>query len=297
MKRRDNLIALTLILTFFLQISFSHAQSSSSQNLINLPIKVASYNLRLDTKSDSLNAWPYRKDNVLALLNYHDLDIIGTQEGYLHQLQDLTSKGNYAFSGKGRDDGQSAGEHSAILYRKDKFKVLKSGDFWLSETPDVPGKGWDATCCNRIASWVEFEDLRTGNTFYFFNVHFDHKGVVAREESGKLMVKKIKEIAGEKPVICTGDFNSTPETVQIQLMSAALKDSYHHSEMAPYGPVGTFTGFKWNASLQDRIDYVFVSEAFKILKYAAITDAKNQRYPSDHLPVVVELAFVPFTTR
>ncbi|MBW7893083.1 MAG: endonuclease/exonuclease/phosphatase family protein, partial [Chitinophagaceae bacterium] len=178
----------------------------------NTALTIATYNLRFNNPNDGINAWPNRKEDVKALIRFHDFDIFGTQEGLIDQIRDLAEMSEYAYTGKGRDDGKEAGEHSAIFYKKDRFKLLASGDFWLSETPDVPGKGWDAKCCNRICSWGKFKDLRTKKQFYFFCVHFDHQGVVAREESGKLMVKKIKEIAGNSPVISVGDFNSTPET-------------------------------------------------------------------------------------
>ncbi|MDR2036284.1 MAG: endonuclease/exonuclease/phosphatase family protein [Bacteroidales bacterium] len=254
-------------------------------------IRVASYNLRMDTSRDGINAWPNRKDHVNALILYHDFDIFGTQEGFIHQLKDILETGIYSYSGGGRDDGKEAGEHSAIFYKKDRFKLLDSGNFWLNETPDKPGVGWDATCCNRICSWVKLKDNHTRKEFYFFNVHFDHQGVEARKESGKLMVKKIQEIAGKSPVICTGDFNSTPETEQIKAMQTLLNDAYDVTVMPPYGPVGTFNSFKFDAPMKSRIDYIFVSKQFTVLKYAVLTDAKDQRYPSDHQPVVADLKF------
>lgn len=254
-------------------------------------IKVASFNLRMDTPRDGENAWPNRKENVKALIQYHDFDIIGTQEGFIHQLNDLLEMPGFAFVGAGRDDGKSAGEHSAILYKTGLFELLDSGNFWLSETPDKPGLGWDATCCNRIASWALFRDKNSEKEFYVFNVHFDHQGVVARRESGKLMIEQIKEIAQRKPVICTGDFNSTPETEQIVGMSTLLNDAYEVSDMKPYGPVGTTNSFQFTAPMKKRIDYVFVSKDFEVAKYAVLTDALDQRYPSDHLPVVASLRF------
>jgi len=254
-------------------------------------IKVSSFNLRMDTSNDGVNAWPNRKEMVKALIQYHDFDIIGTQEGFVHQLNDLLEMPGFAYIGAGRDDGKQAGEHSAILYKKDRFKVLESGDFWLRENPAEPGLGWDATCCNRIASWGLFKDLESGKEFYVFNAHFDHQGVIARKESGKLMVKKIQEIAKGKPVICTGDFNSTPDTEQIISLSAFLQDAYQVTKMPPYGPVGTTNSFEFTAPMKNRIDYVFVSDDFEVSKYAVLTDALNQRYPSDHLPVVATIQF------
>jgi endonuclease/exonuclease/phosphatase family metal-dependent hydrolase len=273
-----------LALFVFLISITAYAQGSED-------IKVSSFNLRMDTPRDSINAWPNRKEMVKSLIQYHDFDIIGTQEGFIHQLTDLMEMPGFAFIGAGRDDGKQGGEHSAIIYKTDRFKVLESGDFWLRENPDEPGLGWDATCCNRIASWGLLKDLKNGNEFYVFNAHFDHQGVVARKESGKLMVKKMEEIAKGKPVICTGDFNSTPDTEQIIGLSQFLNDSYEVSKMKPYGPVGTTNAFVFTAPMKNRIDYVFVSDDFEVSKYAVLTDALNQRYPSDHLPVVATVNF------
>jgi endonuclease/exonuclease/phosphatase family metal-dependent hydrolase len=271
----------------FLFLSLCAMQTTYSQS--GTPINVATYNLRYNTPNDGVNAWPNRKEMVKGLVRYHEFDLFGTQEALRGQLEDVAELKEFAFLGKGRDDGKQAGEHSAIFYRKDRFKVLDSGDFWLSETPDVPGKGWDATCCNRICSWAKFQDLKTKKQFYFFSVHFDHQGVKARQESGKLMVKKIKEIAGKAPAICVGDFNSTPETEQIQALQTILQDAHNVTKQPPYGPEGTFNSFKFEAPMDKRIDYIFVSKDFEVLKYGVLTDAKEQRYPSDHQPVVAKV--------
>ncbi|MCO5237124.1 MAG: endonuclease/exonuclease/phosphatase family protein [Chitinophagaceae bacterium] len=273
------------------QILFSLLVSLFVQPVLaqkNEPVIIATYNLRYNNPGDGINAWPNRKENVKALIRFHEFDIFGTEEGLIDQIKDLAEMEEYAYIGKGRDDGKEAGEHSAIFYRKSRFQLLQSGDFWLSETPEVPGKGWDAKCCNRICSWGEFKDLKTKKKFFFFCVHFDHQGVVARQESGKLMVKKIKEIAKGAPVISVGDFNSTPETEQIQEMQTILRDSYKVTETPPYGPAGTFNAFKFDAPLKWRIDYIFVSPGIRVLKYGVLTDAKDQRYPSDHQPVMIK---------
>lgn len=250
---------------------------------------VATYNLRYNNKGDGVNAWPNRKDQVKALIQFHEFDLFGTQEVLRDQLNDVDELTEFSFLGAGRDDGKEAGEHSAIFYKKNRFKVLDSGNFWLSETPDKPGKGWDATCCNRICSWAKFSDLMTKKEFFFFNVHFDHQGVEARRQSGKLMAVKIKEIAKNAPVILTGDFNSTPETEQIQTIQTLLSDAHAVTKTPPYGPEGTFNAFKFDAPMDKRIDYIFVSKQFDVLKYGVLTDAKDQRYPSDHQPVVTKL--------
>lgn len=272
------------ILLFLCVTLWANAQKQQS-------INVATYNVRFDNPKDGLDAWPNRKENVKALVRFHEWDIFGTQEGLRHQMNGIAELEEFAFVGKGRDDGKEAGEHSAIFYRKSRFKLLQSGDFWLSETPDKPGKGWDATCCNRICSWAKFKDLNTKKDFFFFNVHFDHQGVEARRQSGYLMVKKIKGIAGNALTICTGDFNSTPETEQIKTITALLSDCHDVSVQPPYGPEGTFNGFKFDAKMDNRIDYIFVTPSIKVLKYGVLTDAKNQHYPSDHQPVVAKILF------
>lgn len=253
------------------------------------PLRVATYNLRYNNAGDGPNAWPNRKEMVKELVRYHHFDVFGTQEGFRGQLNDVAELTDYAFVGRGRDDGREAGEHSAIFYRKSRLQLLQTGDFWLRETPDQPGKGWDATCCNRICTWAKFKDLQTKQDFYFFNVHFDHEGVVARRESGKLMVRKIAEIAGKAPTICTGDFNSTPDTEQINAMQGPLRDARAISATPAYGPVGTFQGFDLAAPLADRIDYIFVSPGSKVLTYGVLTDSLRGRYPSDHFPVVADV--------
>ena len=272
-------IVLTLLVCICIQFAFAQK---------NTPVVIATYNIRYNNPGDSLNAWSHRKENVKALIRFHEFDIFGTQEGLIDQMNGISEMEAYARTGHGRDDGKEAGEHSAIFYKKDRFKLIESGDFWLSETPEKPGKGWDAKCCNRICSWGKFQDIQTKKTFYFFCVHFDHQGIVARKESGKLMVKKIQEIAKNAPVICVGDFNSTPETEQIQAMQTILNDSYKVTQDPPYGPVGTFNAFKFDAPMKHRIDYIFVSKGIKVLKYGVLTDAKDQRYPSDHQPVMIK---------
>lgn len=257
---------------------------------VDTAFNVATYNLRYDNPGDGANGWPQRRERVKALIRFHGFDVFGTQEGLINQIRDLAASGEYAYVGVGRDDGRQAGEHSAIFYRKDRFTLQQHGDFWLSPTPERPSLGWDAQCCKRIASWAQLADARTGKRFYVFSVHFDHQGVVARQESAKLMVRRIREIAGDHPVICLGDFNSTPDTEQIATMRRALDDARQISETAPYGPVATFNGFQWDVVPRDRIDYVFVSRQVRVLKYGALSDSADRRYPSDHFPVLVRFA-------
>jgi endonuclease/exonuclease/phosphatase family metal-dependent hydrolase len=264
----------------------------SSATLAGKPpvsLRVASYNLRYNNAGDGANAWPNRKEMVKNLVQHYDFDVFGIQEGLRGQLNDVAELPAYAFVGRGRDDGKEAGEHSAIFYKRARLQLLQTGDFWLSQTPDRPSLGWDATCCNRICTWAKFKDLQSGQVFFFFSVHFDHEGVEARRQSGQLMVKKIKEIAQKAPVICVGDLNSTPDTEQVKTMQGALGDAYQLTQRPAYGPVGTFNGFELTAPLRDRIDYIFVSRGSTVLDYAVLTDSMRGHYPSDHFPVVANV--------
>jgi endonuclease/exonuclease/phosphatase family metal-dependent hydrolase len=254
----------------------------------NGALVIASYNLRYNNPDDGADAWPNRKDQVEALIRFYEFDLFGTQEGLIDQVKDLDAMKEYDYVGCGRDDGKEAGEHSAVFFRKDRFKVLDDGNFWLSQTPEKPSYGWGAAC-RRICSWAHFKDRKTGKDLFFFSVHFDHKSEEAREESGKLMVKKIEEIAGDSPVICVGDFNSTPDTKQIKTMKRFLQDSHDVSTMPPFGPEGTFNNFKLDAPMKSRIDYVFVSNNIEVEKYGVLTNHLYGHYPSDHLPVVTKI--------
>lgn len=256
----------------------------------HMEFNAATYNLRLNTPDDGPNAWPLRKDAVRALISYHQIDLLGTQEGLMDQVEDLAATPGFAYVGVGRDDGKRAGEHSAIFYRTERFELLANGDYWLSETPSVPGKGWDAKCCNRIASWAKLRERHSKQVFFVFSVHFDHEGVIARRESAHLMLRKMREIAGDSAVLCLGDFNATPESEPISIMTTGLRDARQVSQTPPYGPVGTFNDFKLDAPLQDRIDYIFLGPRWQVLRYAVLTDSHDARYPSDHLPVVARLS-------
>lgn len=275
----------------YLFLLVSIALSAQRNNVASF--NIASYNLRMDTSRDSLDSWKHRKDMVNGLIRFHDFDIFGTQEGFHHQITDIIDPGDYAYTGTGRDDGKNAGEHSAIIYKKDKFLVLDKGDFWFSETPEIPGKGWDATCCNRICSWAKFKDIISGKEFYFFNLHYDHQGKEARSQSSLLLMKKIREIAEGYPVICTGDFNAIPDSEPIQLIykDGLLNDSYIVTLQPPYGTTGTFNSFNVHAEMKNRIDYIWVSNEFMVNKYGVLNDAQYGHFPSDHFPVMINVSF------
>lgn len=272
---------LTRIITICLAtLIFSNAEAQQ--------FTVATFNLRYDNPRDSGNLWSTRARYVSALIRFHDFDVFGTQEALKNQLDSITATlPYYARYGKGRDDGQEKGEHSAVFYKKDKFTLLKSGDFWLSQTPDKPSLGWDATCCNRICSWVLLKDKKSGKEFYFFNAHFDHQGVQARRESGKLMVQKIKEIAGTKPAIFTGDLNGGQDSEWVTTVanSDILRDSYKDVKY-PYHNNASFNSFQGSRGGMQIIDHIFLTKHFTASKWGVLTDTYHGKYPSDHFPVM-----------
>lgn len=271
-----NIVCLLLVLT-------AHAQSGK-------PFNVMSYNIRLNVASDGVNSWPNRRDEVKALVRFHDADILCVQEALPLQVDQLLENTNYAMEGVGREDGKRAGEFSAIYYDKSRFTKKDGGTFWLSETPDRPSKGWDAVL-NRVCSWVRLYDRFNKKEFLVFNTHYDHIGVQARIESAKLIKKKIQEIAPTLPVVLTGDLNVTPETEAIATIKSFLIDAKTASMEPAYGPEGTFNNFKFDSPLKDKIDYIFVNKGFKVLKFGVLSDSKNLRYPSDHLPIIARLSF------
>jgi endonuclease/exonuclease/phosphatase family metal-dependent hydrolase len=253
-------------------------------------IVAGTFNLRYDNPKDSGNLWKDRLPVVASLIRFHEFDLLGTQEGLQNQIDGLQAAlPEFSHYGLGRDDGKEKGEHSAIFYRTDKFNLLNKGDFWLSETPEKPGPGWDARL-NRICSWVQLQDKERKKSFYFFNVHYDHQGVQARRESSKLILSKIKQIAGNNPVILTGDFNGdqNSEWYKTVAESNSLQDSYK-SARSVYASNGSFNGFGASIGRNEIIDHIFVSPAFTVTRYGILTDTYHGKYPSDHFPVLATL--------
>jgi endonuclease/exonuclease/phosphatase family metal-dependent hydrolase len=269
------LIALMLITTMLSRIQ---AQT----------IKVMTYNIRYDAPSDGVNQWPKRTHKVYDLIKKHDPDLIGLQEVLHHQLTDLIQNlPAYSYIGVGRDDGKTKGEYSAILYKKARVKAMDQNTFWLSETPNAPGsKSWDAAI-TRVASWGTFRDLKSNKEFLMINTHFDHIGVEARKNSAALLKKKAGEIAKDFPLIITGDFNCTRDDGPYQTIMDP-KD-VKLIDPAPKNPPGTFCSFKVNSMECKAIDYIFHTAEWNSKAYEVIEDNDGEYYPSDHLPVVVQL--------
>lgn len=283
-----NRITTVLIVTLSIFILGCSSDPKPPQTL-----DVMTFNIRLNLRSDGENAWPNRKDMALSMIRYYDPDILGVQEALKPQVKDLTAGlTEYAWLGVGRDDGLEAGEYMAIFYKPSRFKLLKQDTFWLSETPETPGLGWDAAYI-RVVTWAKFEDLKTGNRFYHFNTHFDNRGELARQESAKLLLTSIREIAGNLPFVVTGDFNCHPDSQPYQILTTSdlLRDAKTISRAPHHGPSRTFNGFDLETlkTAEQPIDFVFVSESIDVLKHATLSDTIDGRFPSDHMPVMAEI--------
>lgn len=270
------------ILILCLIISFAHAQ----------PLQIGSFNLRYDNPGDSGNLWKNRASVCAGLIRFHQFDILGTQEGLKHQLDQLQNLlPEYQYFGVGRDDGRSAGEHAAIFIRKDRFEKLDGGDFWLSTTPNQPGKAWDAAL-PRICSWLKLKDKRTKKIFYVFNAHYDHIGVQARIESSKLILSRVTEVAGKYPVIVMGDLNgnrTSPWYLRFQ-ESGIVTDVLQVSPIV-YQNNGSFNAFQPASIKPDVIDHIFITPGFLVDRYGILTDTYNGKFPSDHFPILTTLRF------
>lgn len=276
---------------------------------------IATYNIRQANHSDSINGngWGRRLPHVASLIRFHQFDIFGTQEGFRFQLDQLKEElPGYDYIGVGRDDGKEAGEHSAIFYRKDLFEVADHGDFWLSETPDRPGLGWDAACV-RICTWGRFRHKPSGREFLYFNLHMDHVGTVARAESARLIRRKIQEFGSDLPTFLSGDFNvdQNSSSYASVLEGGTFLDSYDVADFK-YAPNGTFNSYKTDGYSNSRIDHIFLTPGIHVSRYGILTDTyrteenaepvktsdapdevvvrrMTSRTPSDHFPVMISV--------
>lgn len=253
-------------------------------NAQNDTVTVISFNIRYNNPDDGDNIWENRRDNAVIMVNMEKPDFLGVQEAYYVQLSYLlNSLQKYSYIGLGRDDGKQGGEHMAILYRKDRFEVVAHGDFWLSETPDVCSRGWDAVC-HRIVTWGYFLDKQTGKHVYCFNTHLDHVGEVARRESVKLITQRIKEIVKDKkaPVFLTGDFNSDINSEIFDPMKKVLKQARKDAPVTD--SKGTFNG--WGSAPNNIvIDHIFYKNA-KPMVFKTLNENKYGRaLISDHYPI------------
>ena len=257
-------------------------------------LSVMTFNMRYDNPEDGQNNWRFRRERVAGVIKAQEVDVLGTQELLANQLNDLSGLlTGYQGVGVGRLDGVESGEYCAVFFRKDRFTLLDSGTFWLSETPEVVGSlDWDGAC-ERIATWVVLRD-RDGREFFFIDTHLDHVGQVARDEGVSLLMKRIETLSGGRPVILTGDFNSEPGS---SVVAHVQKDGVLRDAKAI---AAQRSGTDWSFSDFGQIpeaerpllDYIFVSGDIEAVRYEVLPDTFDGGYVSDHAPVmaVVKIA-------
>jgi endonuclease/exonuclease/phosphatase family metal-dependent hydrolase len=278
--------------TTLLLLCFFAAASALAQDR---NLRVMSFNIRYNNAKDSINAWPNRKDKVASQVLFHQPAILGVQEALWDQMEDLAQRlPQYKYVGIGRDGGNK-GEFSAIFYDTNRLQLLQSHTFWLSETPEAVGvKGWDAAL-PRIVTYARFRDRVTKKEFYHFNTHFDHRGKTARHESAKLLLEKVAKISGKLPAVVTGDFNATPDSDPIRVITDEqnplhLKDSKPLSKIPHYGPDCTFNSFQAHETSDQPIDYIFLKGPWKVLQHATITQTWRGLFASDHFSIFASLS-------
>ena len=258
--------------------------------------RVMSYNVRNSNAQDGEDAWPKRIELFFDPITRFDADLMGFQEVLAIQYDEITKRlKDYGFSGVARDDGKRKGEWSMVAYRKQRFEPVGQGDFWLSETPNVIGsKSWEAAI-TRICSWVRLREKATGRELVFANTHFDHKGVIARQEASKVLSKQLSEIAKGVPAILTGDFNIDEDNPAYAVLvrpdtAGAIRwiDAYRtvHPQRKP--DEASFNGFK-GVTAGSRIDFVFHTAHFVATASEIDRTSRNGRFPSDHYPVTAVL--------
>ena len=272
---------------------FSFAQQKSASDI---DLSVMSFNIRNGRANDGEDSWKHRKEFAAEVIRDAKLDVVGLQEAFRFQLDDLRKQlPEFQEVGEGRD-GDTKGEYSAILYRGSRFTALGSGTFWLSDTPEVKSRHWGNRYL-RICTWVRLKDKNTGRCFHVYNTHFDHQSQNARLKSAQLIAQRISNREHKEPFLLTGDFNAdedNPVVLYLKGKNPALPDSpitlvdtfrkLHPNEKS----VGTGGGFEGRADGK-KIDYVFVHPNTEVISARIIRTERDGRYPSDHSPVTAEI--------
>ncbi len=260
-------------------------------------LSVISFNIRYDNPGDGINSWDNRKSIAFSFLDKEKPDVIGFQEVLPRQLKHLQEhlKG-YTSVAAGREDGKEAGEMTPIFFKKDKFELISSSHFWLSNTPDIAGsKNW-GTHFPRIVTWVQLRNIENGYIFYVFNTHFSHISSFARNESSVLLLDKIQLLAGDAPVVVTGDFNATFNQDAYQTLTdhwinhSPLWDSRFENLTTDSETITTFNGFSENTE-KIIIDHILVNGMFLVQSFRTFPIKEGDTFISDHYPIKAELSF------
>lgn len=247
--------------------------------------RILSFNLLCAGKGS--RTWRKRAPKVIKIIKEANPDSFGVQEAHWEWMKKLARYlSEYDYVGVGRDDGKKKGEFSAVFYKKDKFTASDSGNFWISETPEKPSKGWDSAC-TRVATYVKLTDKENGKSYIHFNTHLDHVGRTAQINGAKMIQEKAASFGG-LPVVCTGDFNVFQDSDCYNTMvSGNMKDA---RKLAPDSDeCYTFHGFR-PEEIHERIDFVFVDEAtVKPVSFKVINKKVDGDFYSDHNAVYADV--------
>ena len=268
---------LILSCLFFFAVAVGNSQTSAM-----------TYNIRYNNPNDGPDWWEERKTEVVELLQYYQPGILGLQEALPEQTKFVDENlRTYVYIGFGRDGEGTNSEGAPIFYDTTQFALLEQQVIWLSPTPDSISRGWDAAL-NRIVVYGVLRSLKSSDTLHIFNAHFDHRGEIARVKSAELLLRLLAEKnLMNKSVILMGDLNCEPTDAPLQMLKGQYTDTYGAVAL-PYGPQGTFNGFDTTKVVTPRIDYV-LSRNLETLSHRIVADRRrNNRYPSDHFPVLVE---------
>lgn len=270
-----------------------------------LRVNLLTFNLRYGTAPDGPNVWANRRDIAFDVMRHSQADFIGFQEALPSQITEIAQAlPGYAWVTRSREVDETRGEAVPIFYRKDRWQMTTSGTFWLSETPETPGsKTWGNTL-PRVATWGRFVEKGTGRPVFVFNVHLDHQSQPAREKGTALVLQRMSDVTKDAaardcrmPALALmGDFNSGEDNPVVQYAKGqgatppmTLVDTFRvaHPDAKEIG-----TTHNWAGKVStEKIDYIFTLPGVKVLRADIIRDNKDGRYPTDHFPVMAEVAF------
>jgi endonuclease/exonuclease/phosphatase family metal-dependent hydrolase len=262
--------------------------SAAAPTLGSVRLRVMSFNVRLPVDSDGANRWEARRELMAEVVAGEDPDLIGTQELFQTQGEDLVARlPQYAWFGRGRLGGGPRDEHMGVFYRKDRLRLLESGDFWLSDTPESVGSITWGNLYPRMVTWARFERIADGATFVFYNTHLPYReeDEPIRERGAALILARLRQVPADEPIILAGDFNTVPGSPTHRLLTADLRDAWTTATRRK-GPAATFHNF--TGQPDRRIDWILFRGGLQLKSATTVTTHRGELYPSDHFPVVVD---------
>ncbi len=254
-------------------------------------MRVMTFNLRFENDRDGENSWSHRRELVTSIVERFAPALLGTQEGTPAQLAYLNDHlHDYGMAAASRPDDPSC-QYPTLFYRRDRLEVLSCGEFWLSKSPGVHrSKDWDSAY-PRMMSYARLRGSETGREFWGAVTHLDHVGAVGRLEQGRIIADWLT--GRSAPVILMGDFNDAPDSSVHRLLTGrdvGLIDTWEGLGL-PEGPSSMTHHDFYGVPGKFRMDWVLVSRELRAVEARIIRDHCNGRYPSDHFPLYVELAW------